>query len=67
MKCPECGNEFEYISAMSEIDERYGDGIYDRYYDSPETWCCVNCALATISADYGTGAELINIMCGDDY
>lgn len=59
-KCVRCGTEFELGYAKRAIGRRYGSGTYDDYY--PEGNVCEDCAIKEVSADYATGAEIIELM-----
>ena len=57
--CTECGNIFDLTSAKMNIDEQFGDGVYDDYY--PDGDVCEDCAYETIGADSATGAEIMEL------
>lgn len=59
-KCKRCGCEFDISSARQSIGHSYGAGIYNDHY--PEGDVCEDCAIMEISADAGTGSELIELM-----
>ena len=60
--CSRCGEEFDLTYAKKSMGRMYGAGVYDDYY--PEEDVCRSCALEEISADYATGAELMELMQG---
>lgn len=59
-KCERCGSEFDVSTARRSIGRSYGAGIYNDYY--PDGDVCEDCATEEISADYATGAEIIELM-----
>ena len=58
--CERCGAIFDKSSAKRTIGHTYGAGTYDDYYPNEDV--CVDCAIEEISADYATGAEIIDLM-----
>lgn len=58
--CSRCGSEFDLGSARRRIGHLYGAGTYNDYFPGGDV--CDDCAIAEISADYGTGAEVIEDM-----
>lgn len=64
--CVECGKEFDVTTVRRKISRQYAKGVYDDYY--PDANVCYSCALADISASWGSGEELIKDMgTGWDY
>lgn len=58
--CSRCGDEFDLSSAKRSLGRSYYAGVYDDYY--PDGDVCKECAIEEISADYATGAEIIELM-----
>ena len=63
-KCVRCGCEFDVSSARRSIGRSYGAGTYDDYYPNGDV--CVSCATMEVSADVGTGEEIMELM-GDSW
>ena len=59
-KCSRCGSVFDLGAVKRRIGRLYGAGSYDEYYSDGDV--CDSCAIEEISADFGSGEDLIEDM-----
>ena len=63
-RCSRCGEYFDLSYVKRFIGRNYGAGSYDDYY--PDGDVCLDCAIEEVSADWATGAEIMELIGNDD-
>ncbi len=59
-RCIRCGRKFDVSTARRSLSRRYGAGTYNDYCPDADT--CEDCVNEYVSADWATGAEIIELM-----
>lgn len=62
--CARCGHVFNISEARRLTDKRFGQGIYDDYFEDNDV--CKDCAFEDLSAAAATAEELEELMGDSD-